>query len=239
MIEIIDIAIVDDDPGILMELSRSVTAYMNRRSLPFSVRMFTSGTELLNHIQYFDLVFLDIQMDGISGMDVAKNLRVNGLAHFIVFVTILREYVYDAFDVEAFDYLLKPIDDERFYRMMDRICRHFHKGKEPGLLISSRGNNFKSVFFSDILYCEAMNHKVLIRTKKSQIECCWKINDLKFRLDNRFFQCHRSYLVNMEYVCGYEGGLVLLKNGEEIPVSRLRVGEFSRKMLQYMKDVAN
>ena len=239
MIEIIDIAVVDDDPEILMELSRSVTAYMNRRSLPFSVRMFTSGTELLNHIQYFDLVFLDIQMEGISGMDLAKKLRVNGLVHAIVFVTILEEYVYDAFDVEAFDYLLKPIDGERFLRMMDRICRHFHKGKEPGLLISSRGNNFKSVFFSDIIYCEAMNHKVLVRTKKSQIECCWKINDLKSRLDNRFFQCHRSYLVNMEYVCGYEGGLVLLKNGEEIPVSRLRAGDFSQKMLQYMKDVVS
>jgi DNA-binding LytR/AlgR family response regulator len=239
VIEIIDIAIVDDDPEVLMDLSRSVTAYMNRRSLPFSVRTFTSGMELLSHIQYFDVVFLDIQMDGISGMEAAKKLRMDERARCIVFITILREYVFDAFDVEAFDYLLKPIDGERFHRMMDRICRHFHERKESGLLISSRGNNFKSVSFSDIIYCEAMNHKVLIRTKGSRLECCLKINDLKIRLDNRFFQCHRSYFVNMGYVCGYEGGFALLKNGEEIPVSRLRAGDFSRKMLHYMRDVVS
>ncbi len=236
VIEILNIAMVDDDPEMLQELSQSVNAYMHRRSVQCSVRLFASGTEFLSRMQYFDLVFLDIQMDGISGMDTARDIRIHGLAEYIVFITILSEYVYDAFDVEASDYLLKPIDYERFERMMGRICGHFQRPRKPCLRITSRGNAFRCIFFADISYCEAVNHKIQIHTKDTQIECCLKINDLGKRLDDRFFQCHRSYLVNLEHVCGYEDGLVLLKNGERIPVSRLRAREFSRKMLQYMKD---
>ena len=238
MIEIINIAIVDDDPQMLAEVSRNVSSYLKKRCLRSSLFLFAGGAELLHSTQRFDLVFLDIQMDEISGMDAAKRLRANGTAGHIIFVTIFNEYVYEAFEVEASDYLLKPIDSVRFERTMDRVCRNLHKTKEPGLLVPSRGSNFSFLRFSDILYCEARNHKMIIRSKTETLECSFKINELKGRLDDRFFQCHRSYFINLHYACGYEAGLVALENGEKIPVSRLRAREFSRKMLQHIKERA-
>jgi len=238
VIAIINIAIVDDDPRTLAELSRNVSDYADKHRLRSSLHLFAGGTELLRSPRRFDLVFLDIQMDDISGMDAAKRLRENGKAGHIIFVTIFNEYVYEAFEVEASDYLLKPIDPARFERTMDRICRSLHTAKEPGLLLPSRGNTFSFLRFSDILYCEARNHKILIRSTTKTSECSLKIDDLKERLDDRFFQCHRSYFINLHYACGYEAGLVALENGEKIPVSRLRAREFSQKMLQHIKERA-
>jgi DNA-binding LytR/AlgR family response regulator len=236
VIAIISIAIVDDDPRMLAELSRKVSDYVDERRLRASLHLFSGGAELLRCARRFDLVFLDIQMDEISGMDAAKRLRENGTTGHIIFVTVFDEYVYEAFEVEASDYLLKPIDSARFERTMDRVCRSLRKTKEPGLVIPSRGNNFSFLRFSDILYCEAKNHKMIIRCKTATLECSLKIDELKGRLDDRFFQCHRSYFINLHYACGYEAGLVALENGEKIPVSRLRAREFSRRMLQHIKE---
>ena len=238
VIAIINIAIVDDDPRMLEEVSRKVSDYVDERRLRASLHLFADGAELLRSARRFDLLFLDIQMDEISGMDAAKKLRENGTAGHIIFVTVFDEYVYEAFEVEASDYLLKPIDSARFERTMDRVCQNLHRTKDPGLVISSRGNNFSFLRFNDILYCEARNHKMIIRSKTETLECSLKIDELKGRLDDRFFQCHRSYFINLHYACGYEAGLVALENGEKIPVSRLRAREFSRKMLQHIKERA-
>lgn len=232
----IDIAIVDDDPNDLAELSQRVEAYLKKRPMLFSVHAFACGADLLNCTQDFDLVFLDIQMDGISGMETAEKLRSHGTTGHIVFVTVLNEYVFDAFDVEASDYLLKPIDNQRFERMMNRICSSLQKTSKPGLLITSRGNTCSLLAFDNIFFCEAVNHKMMIHTRDEVFECYFKTAELRSRLDGRFFQCHRSYLVNLKYVCGYGNGLALLENGEKVPVSRLRAREFSQKLLQYMKE---
>ncbi len=236
VIGIINIAIVDDDPRMLAELSRKVSDYLDERRLRSSLHLFAGGAELLRSARRFDLLFLDIQMEGISGMDAAKRLRENGTAGHIIFVTVFDEYVYEAFEVEASDYLLKPIDSARFERTMDRVCQNLYRTQEPGLLIPSRGKHFSFLRFSDILYCEARNHKMIIRCRTETLECSLKIDELKGRLDDCFFQCHRSYFINLNYACGYEAGLVALENGEKIPVSRLRAREFSRKMLQHIKE---
>lgn len=232
----IDIAIVDDDPNFLEELSQRVDTYLKERPMLFSVHAFASGAELLKCTQDFDLIFLDIQMDGISGMETAKKIRADGTTGHIVFITVLSEYIYDAFDVEASDYLLKPIDKQRFERMMNRICSNLQNKRKPCLLITFRGNGCRFVFFEDIFYCEAANHKMVIHTKDTVHECYFKTAELKSRLDGRFFQCHRSYLINLKHVCGYENGLALLESGEKVPVSRLRAREFSQRLLQYMKE---
>lgn len=230
-----DIAIVDDEKNELQLLLNSVKLYTEKQSFPCQIVTFASGLELLRANRPFDLLFLDIQMPELSGMEVAKKLRLDGIRSYIVFVTVLQEYVYDAFEVEASDYLLKPIDDGRFCRMMDRIFTGLQERKKSSLIISSRGNTCKSISLHDILYCEAVNHKISIYTKTGTHDCYFKIEELEHQLDGRFFKCHRSYLVNLDYVWGYQDGLALLENGRKIPVSRLRGQEFSLKMLQHMK----
>lgn len=230
-----DIAIVDDEINEINKLSDKIKSYMEKVSFPYHIFIYTSGLELLKTNRAFDLIFLDIQMAGLSGMETAHKLRCEENNSFIVFVTVLQEYVYDAFEVTASDYLLKPVDDSRFNRMMDRVCNRVQEREKSSLIISSRGNTCKAISLDDILYCEAVNHKLNIHTQTNTHDCSFKIEELEVRLDMRFFKCHRSYLVNLDYVCGYKDGLALLENGEKIPVSRLRGQDFSLKILQHMK----
>lgn len=232
----IHIAIVDDESFVLLELSRAVKEYFKTKSVSYVIQTFTSGTEMLMQARLFDLIFLDIQMSGLSGMETAKRLRQSGAEGFIVFITALQEYVYDAFEVEAFDYILKPINSGRFRRTMDRLYRNIQTADTGSLLLPAKGNAYQSLLFREIYYLEAVNHKVEFHTKDAVYEGYFKITEIAERLDDRFFQCHRSYLVNLDFVCGYDNGLALLSGGKQIPVSRLRASALSKAVLCYMKE---
>lgn len=232
----IKIAIVDDEKSVLLKLSREIQCYFENKSFSCAIQTFASGTDLLQHRESFDLIFLDIQMDELSGLEAAKRLRQNGVKSFIVFITVLQEYVYDAFEVDASDYLLKPVDTARFTRTMDRIYQSVQNADTGSLLIPAKGNTFQTLLFRDICYLEAANHKIEIHTSNAAYEGYFKIAEMAKLLDNRFFQCHRSYFVNLDFVCGYSNGLAVLRNGKQIPVSRLRRHAFSQAVLCYMKE---
>lgn len=232
----IRIAIADDESSVRSELSQRIKDFFCGKSVFCEIQTFESGTALLGQVQTFDLYFLDIQMEGLSGMETAKRLRKSGARGFVVFVTVLQEYVYEAFEVEASDYILKPVDTIRFVRMMDRIYRNMKAADIGNLLIPSKGNTYQSLLFREIYFLEAVNHKIEFHTKDATYEGYFKVAEIAKLLDKRFFQCHRSYFVNLDYVCGYENGFALMVNKKQIPVSRLRNSEFSKAVLCYMKE---
>ena len=130
----LQIAVVDDERNIISEITQKLEQYFSEQSVLFRVHPFENGQDFLAHEQTFDIIFLDIRLDGLSGMDVAKTLRQGGVKSAIIFITVLHEYVYDAFEVEASDFLLKPLNDLRFSRTMDRICnnlRHIDYKETP------------------------------------------------------------------------------------------------------------
>lgn len=219
----------------LSELTNKITAYMDNTNYSSQVFPFSNAEMLLKSNESFDITFLDIQMDGITGMEAAQKLRQAGSDSMLVFVTVLKECVYDAFTVEATDYLLKPVDNVRFTRTLDRILRYIEDRKNHSLTIQ-KGTWCKSIRFSDILYCEAINRKIIVHTKQTIIEYYFKIEELEEQLKPYFFRCHRSYLVNLQYVCSYQNGMAELENGEILPISRLRQQDFAKAVLSYMKE---
>ncbi|WP_318065792.1 LytR/AlgR family response regulator transcription factor [Clostridium boliviensis] len=231
---LIKIAVCDDDGNMIQELKNKICDYMNKTSYNADILSFSSAEDLLKYDESFDIIFLDIQMSSLTGMEAAKRLRQSGSESFIIFVTILKEYVYDAFSVEAADYLLKPLNSQRFQSTMDRII-HYVLEKKTAVLTIQKGSWCQSVHFADILYCEAINRKIFVHTKQEIIDYYFRINELEKQLAPDFFCCHRSYLVNLHAVIGYENGQAKLVNGENIPVSRLRRQEFIEAMLIYMK----
>ncbi|RFZ79778.1 DNA-binding response regulator [Lacrimispora amygdalina] len=106
----IKIAVCDDDDKMILELKNKISGYMNETSYKAGIYAFSCAEDLLKSDILFDIVFLDIQMGGMTGMEAAKRIRQSGSECFLIFVTVLKEYVYDAFSVEASDYLLKPIN---------------------------------------------------------------------------------------------------------------------------------
>ncbi len=230
----IKVAVCDDEETMVSDLKEKITCYLNMKSRKFKIDTFPDAKSLLRKDAHYDIIFLDIQMEGINGMEAAKKLREAGKESFLVFVTISPEYVYDAFEVEASDYLLKPISPKRFSRTMERILHYISDQKKHCLSIQ-KGPYCQFVRFEDIIYFEIINRIIYVHTQHEVLDYYYKIEELEKQLDSCFFRCHRSYLVNLRYVCSCDKGMAHLENGERIPISRLRQQEFLSAVLLYMK----
>ena len=233
----IKIAICDDEPLMAQELAGHLGEYMKEKSITaYSVSNFSDGRTLLESAGSFDVIFLDIQMEQPDGMETARLLRRRGDHSLLVFVTVLKELVFDAFQVEAYDYLLKPLDSARFKQTMDRVLRALEQRTSEDIVIQ-RGTGCEVVLLSDIVYCEVLGRKIYLHKSDGIVSDYYdKLEDLERRVDGRFFKCHRSYLVNLDYVRGCQDGQVLLFRGERIPASRLRERELTQALLRYMKE---
>ena len=233
----IKFAICDDEPLMAQELAGHLADYMKENLITaYSVSSFSDGRALLDAIDRFDVIFLDIQMEQPDGMETARLLRRRGDHSLLVFVTVLKELVFDAFQVEAYDYLLKPLDRARFKQTMERVLRSLDRKTAEDIVIQ-RGTGCEVVLLSDIVYCEVLGRKIYLHKHDGTVSDYYdKLEDLERRVDGRFFKCHRSFLVNLDYVRGCQDGQVLLAQGERIPASRLRERELTQALLRYMKE---
>ena len=233
----IKFVICDDEPLMAQELAGHLADYMKENLITaYSVSSFSDGRALLDAIDRFDVIFLDIQMEQPDGMETAKLLRRRGDHSLLVFVTVLKELVFDAFQVEAYDYLLKPLDRARFKQTMERVLRSLDRKTAEDIVIQ-RGTGCEVVLLSDIVYCEVLGRKIYLHKHDGTVSDYYdKLEDLERRVDGRFFKCHRSFLVNLDYVRGCQDGQVLLAQGERIPASRLRERELTQALLRYMKE---
>ena len=233
----ITFAVCDDEPLMAQELARHLADYMKAGPITaYSVSSFSDGRALLDRIGKFDVIFLDIRMEQPDGMETARLLRQRGDHSLLIFVTVLKECVFDSFQVEAFDYLLKPLNSARFDQTMDRVLRFLeHRTAED--IVIQRGTGCEVVLLSDIVYCEVLGRKVYLHKNDGTVSDYYdKLEDLEGRGDGRFFKCHRSYLVNLDYVRGCRDGQVLLSQGERVPASRLRERELTQALLRHMKE---
>ena len=230
----IKIAVCDDEQIICDMLTKAVSAHMGQINEPYEIDAFFNAAGLLQSLSHYNILLLDIQMPGLNGLMLAKRLREAESRSALIFVTALKEHVFDAFEVEATDYICKPIDGERLSKALDRALQKVKTDGEKCLFIKTL-NWSKSVKLSTIYYCEAMNRKVYLYTQNGVVDYYAKIEELEKQLDYRFVKCHRSYLVNLDYLTQYSDGQITLENGTNIPVSRLRHPVFMEAMMRYMK----
>lgn len=231
----INIALCDDEPYMLKELFEKISNFFDREKLTIMIEKFSSGKLLLQSEKKFDIIFLDIQMKEMDGMKTARILRERQYQGFLIFITILQDYVFDSFEVQAFDYLIKPLEEEHFMRTMKRLCSSIRTCCDFNLLVQKE-NESSIIPFDDIIFCEVINRKIYLRLKGQKIVDYYeKMENLEKKLDTRFFKCHRSYLINLKYLQNYKAGIAYLNTGENIPVSRSHQREISDAILQYMK----
>lgn len=231
----IQIAICDDEVSMLCLLKEKISHFFCLQNITTDISCFSNGNDLLKSKEHFSIIFLDVKMEGPDGFETAKLLRDNGFDEFLIFITIMHEDVLKAFEVEAFDYLIKPVKESALQKTINRLSLDLCEKNKKHLLIQ-KNDELTVVLFDHIIYCEIINRKIYLHLKdKTVIDYYDKIKTLEKKLDNRFFRCHRSYLINLQYLKTYKSETAYLTNNEEIPVSRLRKDEFSLAVLQYMK----
>lgn len=206
---------------------------------------YASAGECLADQRKIDLLFLDIELGGKNseqnGMDLARRIRERGQAvqPVIIFVTGHEQYVFDAFDVDAFQYLLKPVDERKFARVFARAAEQAVNGRknqqEVRALTLKSGSENKTVPLNRIYYIESSNHRVVLHLKDGEFVCYARIRDLETELQGHFFRIHKGYLVNLSYVEGYSKTEVTLSNGEKVMLSKYKYQEFVKEYLRFLK----
>lgn len=234
----IRIAICDDEKNIRAYLRTLV----RKQDSESEITEYASADEYLSDGIEHDLLFLDIEMkdstSGMDGMSMAKQLRGMELARqpVIIFVTGYEKYVYDAFDVDAFQYLLKPINEQKFSEVFSRAAGQIlseAEQKKKTLVIQYRSES-RAIPLDNIYYLESRNHKVVLYLKEGELEYYARIGDLEEELTGQFYRIHRGYLVNLAYVEGYDKTEVTLANGARLPLSK-KYDNFAAAYLQFMQ----
>jgi len=231
---LIHIAIVDDEKIIREHIKKMI----ENNQQEYVIDTYSAGEELLRTDKLYHIVFLDIQMDGMNGIDTARALRQKSEDTILIFVTGVKEYVFDAFDVAAFHYLIKPINEQKFTSVFERAVLEVEKMKQHSmgqLFVKTRYRNV-TLEQKDILYIESRAKKVEIHTKTDIMDAYASIGELEKQLKENFYRCHRGYLVNLALITEYSNDSITLNNGESIILAKEKYGEFVKVYMRYLKN---
>lgn len=238
------VIIVDDEYPARKELRYFIEKYTDMEI----VSEFDNGLDVLNFIQEntLDVIFLDINIPKLDGMLLAKTIGKFEKKPKIVFITAYDNYAVEAFNLEIFDYILKPYSDERIIFMLHRLKDDYHDKNHKNVSdyqkISNKislwkNNKIHIVDVNDIYYCEASERYTHIFTKDEEYEIRKCISEVEKIINHHnFFKSHRSYLVNLqkiEEIVPWFNNTYILKLNKcryEVPVSRSRVHLFRQLM---------
>ena len=227
------ISIVDDEAFIRKQIGQ----WIKDSGIDCQLKEYGSGEALLFSQGYADIIFLDIRMKGENGVETARRLRKQHNNSILIFVTALKEYVFEAFDVSAFHYLLKPLEATRFQQVLLRAVQEAISRKantSPPLFLKMKGRNI-TLNQQSIIYLENHLKKVEIHTTSESIELYASMKELEEQLDHSFFRCHRGYLVNMFYIKEYDRSRISLKNGETIYMAKEKYPAFVEAYMRYLQ----
>ena len=229
------IAIIEDSNEDYLLLKEYLGKYFAETNISFEIDYYSDPEEfLLEDINQYDLCYLDVEMPKIDGISLAKEMRKREYNQSIVFVTNIYSLAASGYEVDALDYILKPIKYPSLSLKMDRIVRLVRKKKGSKIALSFKGEMFV-INQKDIIYLEVNGHNVSIHTCKDTLTFRSKLSDMEKKLDSSSFaKCNNCYLVNLAYVSKIVGHEVLLTNGVSLQISFPRKKRFIEELNTYI-----
>lgn len=230
----IRIAVCEDEPLFLERLTGMVQGILDKHQIASRLETFVNGAALLAK-EAFDILLLDIVMEPCSGMELAKRLRRRGDEGKIIFITSYERYAVEAYDVQAYHYLVKPVNLKKLEELLLNCCSSLEREWEQSIAVR-QGTAVRRIPFSEIRYLEVQNRKIYLHTAGETISFYRSLEDLEFVLPDVFLKCHRSYIVNLSRVISYDKQDIRLDNEESIPLSKRRRGMFELAFIRYLKE---
>lgn len=231
----ITVSICEDDAYFASKLKELLDKYGRLKEMRLSCPTFSNGEKLLASGQVPDIILMDIKLPGRDGMQIVQHLRNLGINSQVIFITAFQKYVFQAFDLDAVHYILKPITTEKLFPALDKALKRIlpDHGKT---FFAVNGSHASRIPFRDILYCEALDHRITLHTKTGPFQFFGTLDAVQNKLDNRFFRCHRSYLVNLDFVLEIKPGLAVITGGGKVPVSRRKQRDFLQRLLTFCRE---
>lgn len=237
------LAICDDEKRIRDMVAEAVREVSEN----IEIETYADAQRILSPEFDADILLLDIQMPGTDGMNASKILRSNGKKTVIVFVTALEEQVFNAFDVGAFNYIVKPfakgrikdvirgaIEQAEEVRLIEKTLAEKSDGNEKNrsITVKSGGANTR-VILSEVRYAEIFDRRIVLHmADRDDIEYYGRISDLEKIAGKDYFRVHRAYLINLGYVKSYDSKSVHMA-GDDIPVARGKYPELIKAYMSY------
>lgn len=226
----LNVAVCDDEKVISNEIKNR----LHNMYPDYLIDIYDSGSDLLNNKKNYDLIFLDIEMPDINGMETAELLRKKGNGEYIIFLTSHTEFMPDAFKVKAFRFLNKPINDENFFEAVS--CAEKEILNNEKITFIEKGRTIL-VNYNDIVCVEAYGDGTFMHTKHEIIASNKSLKYWSNRLGNEhFYQVHKSYLIAFRYVKSIgstETEMHYMK--ETVPISRRKYSQFKAAFFDYIK----
>jgi len=229
------IAIVEDEKIQAELLENMVSEWAVTESLFVNVKKYASAESFLFSIDDevpFDILLLDIQMEKMNGVELAKKLRKLKYEVIIIFITAIIDYVFVGYEVNALHYILKPVDKQTLFNTLNKA--HKKQRASEFLLVTTEDRNIK-IDMLEILYIEASVHDVIIHTLDDDYTVRMKFTDIKNKLNDHFTATHRSFVVNLAYIKHITKTDAVLDNGNKIPLSRRLYQPVCKTFIAYHK----
>lgn len=231
------IAVCDDEKNIRELIVGYLERYAGENDLEFSIEAYESANIFLREYpRNLDIIFMDIKMNGIDGMNAAKMIRENDKQVCIIFITTMYQYAIEGYSVRAFGFIRKPLRYEELSHELSCALTMISgtRQKQQYVTLKNFGTVLRLPVF-DISHCEVRNHTVYIYVSGDVKEFRGSMAELETTLSQYgFFRCHQSFLVNIDYIKEIESQQLLLTTGESIPISRKRKKEFLDEISRFI-----
>lgn len=228
------IAIVEDSQKELDLLQSCLDEYRVSRTVKMEYEVFGDAeTFLERYTANYDIVFMDIELPGINGMEAAQRLREIDQKVVLIFVTNMAQFAVRGYEVDALDYVIKPVKYGPLCPKLDRAVARCRNTVQSVVLNQAAGS--LRLLLREILYIEVRGHRLTYHTEQGEFECSGTLQDTEEKLHAwGFLRCNKCYLVNQRQIREVQGGELLLMNGERLQISRLRKKEFLEEFAAFV-----
>ena len=234
----IHIAIVEDEDIYIQQLTEYMERFQKEFSQEIRLSFFRDGDEIVEkYTADYNIILMDIQMQFMDGMTAAEKIREMDKKVIIMFITNMTSYAVRGYEVDALDYMVKPVEYFSFCQKLKRAIDRIPQSNENYLLLPVETGVLR-LNVKEIYYVESYGHQMIFVTKHGNVQSRMTMKKAEEELlQYDFFRCAKSYLVNMKYVEGIQEGCCMI-HGERLTVSRQKRKEFMEALVNYMSEAA-
>ena len=230
------IAICEDNMEHAEILAGMVNRWAQKENVQVNIGRYQSAEQFLFCMKDeppYDLAFLDIQMSKINGLQLARMIREEDRLIFLVFTTALKKYAPKGYEVSAFRYLIKPLQEDEVFQALTAASRMLEIRKKEAIIVT-QGDKSRRVFMDDIYYIEVDNHHIILHLHEETIRFKAKLKEFETQFkEPQFCKCHRSYIVNMKYTGRISREGVEIDGQRTLPVSKSRWEALNHCYMEY------
>lgn len=228
------LAVVDDESRATDLLDGYIKKFQEENKINIKVSVFHNPNDFLNNYSGdYDLVLMDIEMPGLNGIETAKELRRMDSRVILMFITNMAQYAINGYEVEAIDFVVKPISYPDFSMKIKKAMRYIERNRDTKIVLNT-ADGVVNLFVSDIFYIEVMRHYLIYHTLHGEytVRGVMKEAEEKFS-EFHFVRSNHCYLVNLKYVESIVGSTLRVAN-QELQISRNKKNEFLMEFTRYM-----